>query len=289
MANRNESWLGKALPFLVVVAFAVYAAAHARAVATQGENLGLVESGLLLTAFALLHAIHMLGVERAFVFFGVCAVLSWAAEQHSILSGNVGEYYYTDVLGPMLGEVPYVIPLTWFLMMYPSYVIANLAVSRRATFARCSVPFTIWLSALTAVVMTAWDLALDPYMTQVVGAWVWVGCESCPYFGVPYSNYYSWVVTTFLIVLVYRMVERRLPLSPVGLEGSLWVAALPVGIYAMNTISSVVIGSPVETRLIAAFAMGVPVLIAATRIVQGRPPASGSVVASVASAPGGVS
>ncbi|HUP24330.1 MAG TPA: carotenoid biosynthesis protein [Thermoanaerobaculia bacterium] len=282
---NKKRWLEVA----IVATFAAYLLVHGASLAFVRELPGLDVIALVFTVFGLLHAVYMLGWRRAAAFFGICVVLSWTAEKVSLLTGIAGEYYYTDVLGPMLGDVPYVIPLTWFLMMYPSYVIANLAVSRRATFARCSVPFTIWLSALTAVVMTAWDLALDPYMTQVVGAWVWVGCESCPYFGVPYSNYYSWVVTTFLIVLVYRMVERRLPLSPVGLEGSLWVAALPVGIYAMNTISSAVIGSPVETRLIAAFAMGVPVLVAATRIVQGRPPASGPLVASVASAPGGVS
>jgi hypothetical protein len=36
----------------------------------------------------------------------------------------------------------------------------------------------------------------------------------------------------------------------------------------MNTLSSVLVGSPPETRLIAAFAMGVPVWMATTRIVQ---------------------
>lgn len=264
---NKKRWLEVA----IVASFAAYLLLHGASLTLLQELPGLAQIALLFTVFGLLHAIYMLGFRRALAFFGVCVVLSWLAEQVSILTGIAGDYYYTGVLGPKLGDVPYVIPLTWFLMMYPSYVIANLAVTRRAAFERCSVPFCIWLSALTAVVMTAWDLALDPYMTQVVGAWVWVGCEACPYFGVPYSNYYSWVVTTFLIVLVYRLVERRLPLAPVGGDGSLWVAALPVGIYAMNTLSSVVIGFPLETRLIAAFVMGVPVLVAFTRIVQGRP------------------
>lgn len=263
----------------IFAAFGTYLLMHATSVTLLGELPSLARIALVFTVFGLLHAVYMLGWQRAVAFFVTCVVLSWLAEQVSILTGIAGDYYYTGVLGPKIGDVPYVIPLTWFLMMYPSYVIANLAVSRRATFLRSSVPFTIWLAALTAVVMTAWDLALDPYMTEVVGAWVWVGCEQCPYFGVPYSNYYSWVITTFLIVLVYRLIERQLPLSPHGANGSLWIAALPVGIYAMNTLSSVAIGIPVETRLIAAFAMGVPVLVALTRIVQGRPSAPGAAAA----------
>ena len=273
------------LEIAIVVAFVGYLLAHGRSLAVASEQPSLALIALVFTGFGLLHAIHMLGWKRALVFFGTCVVLSWIAEEHSIRSGNVGDYYYTDALGPKLGAVPYVIPLTWFLMMYPSYVIANLAVSRRAAFARCSVPFAIWLSALTAVVMTAWDLALDPYMTQVVKAWVWV--DGGPYFGVPYANYYGWVTVSFGIVLVYRLIERKLPLAQAG-DGR-WVAALPVGIYAMNMLSSILEGMPLETRLIAAFAMGVPVLVAATRIVQGGEsgPRAGAGESTVVAAPGG--
>ncbi|HVS63443.1 MAG TPA: carotenoid biosynthesis protein [Thermoanaerobaculia bacterium] len=266
MTDHRSGWLERALPFLVVLAFAVYAFEHVRAVATRGENIALVEAGLLLTTFALLHAIHMLGWRRALAFFGICAVLSWAAEQHSITSGNVGEYYYTEVLGPKLLDVPYVIPLTWFLMMYPSHVMTNLIVERVPALRRGTIPLAMWLAFLTAAVMTAWDLALDPYMVGVVGAWVWV--DGGPYFGVPFANYFGWIHVVFLIDLIYRLVARRLPLEPIGRVGAT-VALLPVGVYAMNTLSSMIVGSPPETRLIAAFAMGIPVWMALTRIVQG--------------------
>jgi putative membrane protein len=274
----------RGLEIAIVGAFVAYLLVHGHSltVARQQPSLALV--ALVFTAFGLLHAIHMLGWKRALTFFGTCVILSWLAEEHSIRSGNVGDYYYTDVLGAKLGDVPYVIPLTWFLMMYPSYVIANLAVSRRAAFVRCSVPFAIWLSALTAVVMTAWDLSLDPYMTGVVKAWVWV--DGGPYFGVPYANYYGWVTVSFGIVLVYRLIERKLPLAPAG-DSRRWVAALPVAIYGTNMLSSVLAGMPLETRLIAAFAMGVPVLVAATRIVQGGAAGGATDGSGAVAAPGG--
>jgi hypothetical protein len=63
-----------------------------------------------------------------------------------------------------------------------------------------------------------------------------------------------------------------------------------VAIYAMNMLSSILEGMPVETRLIAAFAMGAPVLVAATRIVQGGeqgPKAGASQSTAVAAGGGG--
>ena len=37
-----------------------------------------------------------------------------------------GPYHYTDQLGPkFLGLVPYLIPVAWFMMSYPSFVIAD--------------------------------------------------------------------------------------------------------------------------------------------------------------------
>lgn len=265
MADRT-AWWKRALPLVVVLAFAVYIVRQAGAVAVEGENLALVEAGLLLALFCLLHAIHMLGWRRALAFFGLCAVLSWAAEQHSILSGNVGEYYYTGVLGPKLGQVPYIIPLTWFVMMYPSHVMTDLIVERVPATRRQTIPMAMWAALLTATVMTAWDLALDPYMVGVEKAWVWV--DGGPYFGVPFANYFGWIHVVFLIDLIYRLVANGLPLAPIGRVGAT-VALLPVGVYAMNTLSSMVAGSPPETRLIAAFAMGVPVWMALTRVVQG--------------------
>jgi uncharacterized membrane protein len=265
MNEGRGSWFERALPYLVVTAFVVYIARHVATVAVEGEQIALVEAALLFTAFALLHAIHMLGWRRAFAFFGICAVMSWLAEEHSILTANVGEYYYTDVLGPKLGQVPYVIPLTWFLMMYPSHVMADLIVERVPAARRETIPLAMWLAFLTAAVMTAWDLSLDPYMVGEVGAWVWV--DGGPYFGVPFANYFGWIHVVFLIDLTYRLVARTLPLAPVGRVHPV-VALLPVGIYAMNTLSAMISGSPPETRLIAAFAMGVPVWMALTRIVQ---------------------
>ena len=71
------------------------------------------------------------------------------------------------------------------------------------------------LALVGALVMTAWDLVVDPILSgPTVGAWVWE--RGGPYYGVPVQNYLGWIVTTFTAYVLYRSVERRKTLQPVG-------------------------------------------------------------------------
>jgi putative membrane protein len=56
----------------------------------------------------------------------------------------------------------------------------------------------------SALAMTAWDLALDPQMVAW-GFWIWA--EPGGYFGIPWSNFIGWVLTTALITVVVRPTE----------------------------------------------------------------------------------
>jgi uncharacterized membrane protein len=217
--------------------------------------------------FSLVHAGFLLGWRHALTFFGLSAVLSFAAELAGTKTGAIfGEYHYTDVLGPkLLGEVPVVIPLAWFLMIYPSYLIANLIVEGRLLPRGRRLTSLVWMAFLGALVMTAWDLTLDPYMVEFEKAWVWDQPGS--YFGIPIHNYVGWVGTTFLVMLLYRLIERRAPPRPVG-EASGWLAALPLMTYGFMSVGDVALGHPVETVLISPFAMGIPLLFAATAFAR---------------------
>jgi len=76
-----------------------------------------------------------------------------------------GAYHYTDYLGPEARERPVLIPLAWFMMIYPSYVIANLVMDGHATGTRAGAGWLVRLAAVSAVVMTAWDLVVDPILS----------------------------------------------------------------------------------------------------------------------------
>ena len=171
---------------------------------------------LILLLFSLWHASVVLGVRLTMAFFAITTVTSCIFEEIGVVTGLVyGPYHYTSTLGPRLGAVPVLIPLAWFMLVYPSYVVANLIVDGWPVGTPGGRGHLVRLTLLGALVMTAWDLVVDPILSgPTVGAWVWE--RGGPYYGVPVQNYLGWIVTTFTVYLLYRSVERRWTHQPVG-------------------------------------------------------------------------
>lgn len=150
---------------------------------------------------ALLHAVQRLGKRSAFLLLGSTAVVSFLMEAIGVATGLIyGPYHYTERLGPRLLGVPFLIPLAWFLMAYPSYLLAE-ALSPQAPPTRR----TLWVAMLAGLIMTAWDLVMDPQMVRG-GHWVWE--VEGPYFGVPLRNFWGWWLTIFIAVTIYLWLTR---------------------------------------------------------------------------------
>jgi uncharacterized membrane protein len=231
---------------------------------------GLVVLTSIVALFSLTHCWYALGGRLTAIFFGLSAAVSWAFEQAGVATGQIfGAYHYTEYLGGRLGHVPLLIPLAWFMMIYPSYVIANLGLSRRATGTPSGVLRLAVLAAASAAVMTVWDLVIDPILSGPrVRAWIWE--SGGPYFGIPIQNYLGWLVTTFTVYLAYRAIEQRLAPAPAGAMGPAQ-ASLPVAAYGLMLVSNLVSGvAPAGLAVIGTLAMGPPLAIAAWRLAQGR-------------------
>jgi uncharacterized membrane protein len=220
---------------------------------------------LNLMFFSLAHAVYTLGWKRALTFFVLSMVISWLYEEIGVATGAIyGPYHYTDLLGPKLGHVPLLIPIAWFMMIYPSYVVANLIAGPIVRPQRDTIGRMIWLAFMSAMIMTAWDLTMDPGMSSPPDpAWVWE--QGGPFFGVPLQNFAGWMLTTFTVYVIYGLIEYRwgrsaLAPSERGLE------ATPLAAYAAVGVHAVLVNEP-TLQLIAAFAMGLPVLVAAGRLL----------------------
>ncbi len=206
--------------------------------------------------FALLHAGYNLGWNRAVAFLVTAFSVSLLLESLGVATGYVyGPYHYTDSLGPkFLGLVPYLVPLAWFMMMYPSLVIADRLLPSQAGW-KSGTLRRLAAAALGGVIMTAWDLSLDPLMVAS-NHWVWD--IQGVYFGVPLQNYWGWWLTAFIVFFIYQEVSRRLngrvarP-SPVLSDGYLVTAYLVTAGGCVVIDAFIQLGGPALVGLFAIF------------------------------------
>lgn len=177
---------------------------------------------------ALLHASRRWNWRAALTLFVISFAVSLAFESAGVATGLVyGPYHYTDKLGPkFLGLVPYIIPMMWFMMMYPSLVIAERVAPLTSGWAR-----GLTVAALGGVVMTAWDVVMDPMMVRG-SHWVWE--TGGPYFGIPLQNYLGWWLTAFCVFLVNWLAARRNSLPARGGDDRIAVA-----IYIVTGLNSI--------------------------------------------------
>jgi len=224
-----------------------------------------VISTLSFFAFALGHAWLRLGAGHALAFWILSFVVSLTFELLGTSQGWIyGSYQYTDRLGvKVFGLVPILVPLAWFMMMYASYAVANAL----APWAQ-GITGWLWLTLLSALAMTAWDLVNDPIMVTS-GHWTWQ--EKGPYFGIPLSNYVGWLETTVVVFGLYRLLEWVHP--PRGDETPPWFATLPVlayGVTALTGMASLVRMGQEAVALVGLFSMGLCVLVALGNMLLSR-------------------
>ncbi len=161
---------------------------------------------LIAFTFALLHGTQNLGWKHTLLLLTLTFAISLLFECVGVATGWVyGPYHYTDKLGPkFLGLVPLLIPVAWFMMTYPSYIITR----RLVPGLKKAWVWRMLVAALGAVIMTTWDLAMDPMMVSG-GHWVWE--QPGAYFGIPLQNYWGWWLTTFVTFWLFLSFARLKP------------------------------------------------------------------------------
>ena len=223
----------------------------------------LVASSWVTAGLCWLSAWHLLGLRAAAVLLALGGGIGLAAEELGVRTGIVfGDYHYTELLGPKLGVTPIVIPFTWFALAYLAYVLTNLIAIHAPLDAEPGLAPIALRSLLSAFIVAAYDLALDPYMVVYKKGWVFT--EHGPYFTEPFHGLYGWVAVMFLISFLFRFWLGRLsgsgprpPRPPTALD-----ALVPIAAWAYFGLFFVLVGQPEATRAIACFATGIPVLAA---------------------------
>jgi putative membrane protein len=239
---------------------------------TALPGLGNIGFTLVFVSFALLHCARCEGWTRTGLFFAVAATVSYLLEETGVRTGLVyGPYHYSDMLGPKLGHVPVLIPLAWFMMIYPAWVTARALLRGVDTRSAAGIA---GLALVAAMVMTAWDTVMDPGMAAA-GNWVWE--KGGAYFGVPLRNYFGWLLTTFLVycgagviwrVTGWRGVKAKAGIHAAGVTAGF--AGLPVIVYAVHGVRYVTAGRIEALHVVALFAMVLPGAVGLIQVYGGR-------------------
>ena len=186
------------------------------------------------------HAASRLGWRTTLAIFAAGFALSLTAELAGTTTGYpFGPYSYTTQLGYLIGgRVPFNIPTSWFFMLYASLAICGRLLAPRDTAA------SRWKwAAVAALVLTAWDVSMDPAMVATTH-WLWhlpdvrgasllyrVGLSNL-FYGMPLTNWLGWLLTGFLVARVMlaivppsrwaaRVSPTRLPLLLYAVNGTL--------------------------------------------------------------------
>jgi uncharacterized membrane protein len=209
-----------------------------------------------------------IGMTRTWGVFAVAFTLSLGAELAGTATGfPFGVYGYTDRLGyKIAGLVPFNIPTSWFYML-----VASLAICGRFLPARDDNRSRWWWAFVGGLVLTAWDVSMDPAMVKTTH-WLWrvpdlssasaftqfIGTPF--FFGMPLTNWLGWLLTG---VLVARTMLALVPPST-------WVrvvapSKIPMTLYAVNGLLPIAIcfaQDMVLAGVLGTIAMGVPLLLA---------------------------
>ncbi len=166
---------------------------------------------LLGSTVSVVHATVSRGARTGGGLLVVTAATAVVFESVGLATGfPYGEYGYSDDLGPTLLGVPFLVPLAWLMMAWPSWLLARrLTRDVRADRRR---PTRV---AVAAAVFAGWDVVLDPQMVQA-GYWTWAhprpglpGIDT-----VPLTNLAGWLLAGLVLMALLDLLAARTALEP---------------------------------------------------------------------------
>jgi uncharacterized membrane protein len=176
-----------------------------------GGGVGYILLGAIAVA---IHGYRTLGLSSLLRFMVPAIALSLGSELLGTSTGfPFGHYAYLSGLGyKVAGLVPFTIPLSWFYLGFSAYLLAYSGL--RSGLSRWKLgDFGLKMLAvgLGAVLLTAWDLVLDPAMSQAPFPF-WEFQEVGAFFGMPYRNLVGWVGTGMVFMGVGALLLRSVPI-----------------------------------------------------------------------------
>jgi putative membrane protein len=211
----------------------------------------------------LLACVSHVGWRRTITFTVAGYLISFASEWLSINTGfPYGWYYYIDTTSSRelwVAGVPFFDSISYVFLAYCSYATALFILSplkswrwNLATLETQAIRRSLAALVLGAFLQTFLDIVIDPvalqgrrwFLGQIYGY-----RENGIHFGVPLSNYWGWLLTSFCLVAAFRQIDaRRLDDPPNGVCNlpfrSLLGPVLYLSVLIFNIAMTFLIGEP---------------------------------------------
>ena len=198
-----------------------------------------------------IYAYRVLGVRQWLGFMLPAVFLSLSSELLGTSTGfPFGHYQYLGGLGyKIAGLVPFTIPLSWFYLGFSAYVLARAGLENTKINPLIRHVAAI---ALGAMLLTAWDLVLDPAMTHTLVPF-WEFQEVGEFFGMPYRNLSGWIGTGAIFMTIAALLWEKKPLN---LDRSQLL--LPLTVYLVNfAFGAVITIACLDSRFLIPTSLGV--------------------------------
>lgn len=115
-----------------------------------------------------------------------------------------GNYTYGNVLGPKIFNVPLMVGINWFIIIYCSGIIvtrfSHYLISRVSEDEQSKLEGVYNLSLLLdgALLATFFDWVMEPVAVKL-GFWKWLGEGE-----IPFRNYFCWFIVSLVMLLMFR-------------------------------------------------------------------------------------
>ena len=197
--------------------------------------------------FAVVHGAMAYGRRGIAVFAVSCLGLGSLAELTSLRTGfPFGHYHFTEIMGFKVLGLPLLLALAYLGIGYASWTLSLLILRRVGRPLRGADLLTVPL--LASSIMTAWDVAMDPFWSTVHHVWIWH--DGGGFFGVPASNFAGWFLTANLYYFAFAMYCRTTapPIARCGVSPFL---SLPAVLYLICALGNVlVVGAPLASLVV---------------------------------------
>jgi bisanhydrobacterioruberin hydratase len=168
---------------------------------------GLTAINLLLMLGLLIYTQKKISIGFV-LFFVFCFVTGVAVEIIGVNTGNLfGDYTYSKMLGVAIKNVPLIIGVNWFIIMYCCGILVHTILGEASLklqqMTKMPVPALKVISIISdgAMVAVLFDWIMEPAAVKL-GYWKWLGDGDIPSY-----NYLSWLGVSTILMAAFGLLK----------------------------------------------------------------------------------